>query len=85
MVDEDASHLARRRREEVRPAAPRDVALRGEPHVGLVYERGRLQAVGGALPPQLAPGDPPQLVGEDVQALNGQALPLVPAFYAYSY
>jgi hypothetical protein len=61
VIDEDAPHHLGRDPEEVRAVLPGDVALSGEPHVGLVDQCRRLEGVVRTLLAQVGGGEPAQL------------------------
>ena len=71
-VDEDAAHQARRHRQEMDAVLPVDLLRADQAQVGLVDQRGRLQAVPGALASHAAARDAMQLlVDERHQLLEG--------------
>ena len=80
MIDEDPPHDPRGQREEVRAVVPRDVPWRRRAQIGLVDERGRLQAVAHAFARHAAPRDLVQLlVHERNQPVEGGRIALVPS------
>ena len=62
VVDQDAAHAFRGRREEVGAIAPRGLLVAAETEPDLVDERGGLEGLAGRLPRQLGGGQPAQFV-----------------------
>jgi hypothetical protein len=65
MVDEDAQHDLRRRRQHVLAQAPLDAAVLGQAQVGLAHQRARLQRMPAPLLPHAALGDAVELLVEN--------------------
>ena len=79
MIDQDPPHRARRNGEEVRPILPRDRVRIDQPHVRLVNERRRLQAVPGAFTSPASLRDPRQFaMHERHEALERAPVPFAP-------
>jgi hypothetical protein len=79
VVDQDAAHRLRRRREEVDPPLPLRVGLLHQAEIGVVQDGGRLEGVVRAFAPQVAGGERPEVVvDEGDQAVEGAAVPFPP-------
>ena len=70
-LDEDLPHRPRGDADEMALVVPRRAGA-GQPEVGLVDERRRLEGLARPLPPHVGPGDPAQLVVNERRDLLGR-------------
>ena len=71
MVDEDSAHRLRGSRKEMRPAPPVDARSVRQAFVRLVNQGRGLQRVTGALTPQIAARESPQLIVDERHQQRG--------------
>ena len=65
MLDQNATHHLRRDRKEMRPVLPLHAGVVHKPHIGLVDQGRRLQAVAGTLSLHVAARQPVERIVDD--------------------
>src|SRR6185503_16329090 len=79
VIDEDPAHDLRRHGKEMRPVLPLNPGEINQPHIGLIDQRGGLQAVTVTLTSEVPAREAPELVVDDGgQAVEGFRIPAAP-------